>query len=88
MSIYSITKDSYKKEFETPNPHEKNAHQIMIALSENRLATCSVYEEVKIWNLAPPYGESNKQQIKIFTENGDINTMKYHGLTKNFRYEV
>ena len=72
MSIYSITKDSYKKEFETPNPHEKNAHQIMIALSENRLATCSVYEEVKIWNLAPPYGESSKQPIKIFSENADI----------------
>ena len=48
MIIYSITKDSYKKEFETPNLHEKNYFQKMIDLSENRLATCSESQEVKI----------------------------------------
>ena len=46
MIIYSITKDSNKKEFETPNLHEKNYFQKMIDLSENRLATES--QEVKI----------------------------------------
>ena len=46
--IYSITKDSYKKEFETPNLHEKNYFQKMIDLSENRLAACSESQEVKI----------------------------------------
>ena len=46
-------------------------------LSENRLAVCSVYEEVKIRTLASPYGESSKQPVKIFSGNYDIRTMNY-----------
>ena len=77
LTAFSITGNTFKKEFEIDNIHEDKVRARQ-PLSGSRYATGGDDKVVKIWNLASPYTEQSKEPVKVFREHErEVNNMKY-----------
>ena len=71
LTVFSITGNTFKKEFEIDNIHEDKVRARQ-PLSGSRYATGGDDKVVKIWNLASPYTEQSKEPVKVFREHERI----------------
>lgn len=77
LTVFSITGNTFKKEFEIDNIHEDKVRARQ-PLSGSRYATGGDDKVVKIWNLTSPYTEQSKEPVKVFREHErEVNNMKY-----------
>lgn len=65
IKIYSITKNTYKCEFEIANAHQLERYiATIINLPNNRIASCGEDSIIKIWDLSFPYDKNSNKLIK------------------------
>ena len=62
IKVWSITKSTYKCEYEIQNAHSDEVNKI-VTLPNNRVASCSQDKFIKIWDMSYPYPQ-NKKKVK------------------------